>query len=119
MDKNVAEFVATLLHSGTVAHFMHWATDSYSEHKALQKYYEGIVDLTDSLAESYMGRYDQLTQFPEEFHNAKNPIKYFETLREFVDEERDGLPSETEIQNIVDEIAQLIDSTLYKLRFLK
>lgn len=115
----MAEFVATLLHSGTVAHFMHWATDSYAEHKALQKYYEAIPDLADQLAEAYMGRNEQLKQFPEEFHSAKNPIKYFETLREFVDEERDGLPSETEIQNLVDEIAQLIDSTLYKLRFLK
>jgi hypothetical protein len=29
------------------------------------------------------------------------------------------LPANSEIQNIVDEIADLINSTLYKLRFLK
>jgi hypothetical protein len=29
------------------------------------------------------------------------------------------LPEDTQLQNLVDEIAALIDSTLYKLRFLK
>jgi hypothetical protein len=41
------------------------------------------------------------------------------SLKNFVDDARKDLPQETQIQNIVDEIAQLIDSTLYKLRFLK
>jgi hypothetical protein len=31
----------------------------------------------------------------------------------------DGFPKDTELQNITDEIAALIDSTTYKLRFLK
>jgi len=30
-----------------------------------------------------------------------------------------NFPQDTELQNITDEIAQLIDSTIYKLRFLK
>jgi len=29
------------------------------------------------------------------------------------------LPQESQLQNIIDEIAQLIDSTVYKLKFLK
>jgi hypothetical protein len=29
------------------------------------------------------------------------------------------MPDDSEIQNLIDEIAQLIDSTLFKLRFLK
>ena len=53
--ENCALFVATLLHSATNTHFFHFTTDSYSRHKALQKYYEAIVDLTDSFAESHAG----------------------------------------------------------------
>jgi hypothetical protein len=30
-----------------------------------------------------------------------------------------SLPEDTELQNIVDEIAELINSTLYRLRFLE
>jgi DNA-binding ferritin-like protein len=97
---------------------MHWSTDSYAKHKALGKYYEQIIDLADQYAEAYMGRYEQLKKFPEEFHTAKEPVKYLESMKDFVDEARKELPQDTDLQNIIDEIADLINSTLYKLRFL-
>ena len=40
-------------------------------------------------------------------------------LQDYVDHERKELSQRSEIQNIIDEISDLIDSTLYKLRFLK
>jgi hypothetical protein len=49
------------------------------------------------------------------FHNAKDPIKYITDMRNFVDKNRKSMPDETQLQNIIDEIAQLIDSTLYRL----
>ena len=118
MNEEVAEFVAHLLHSSTVTHFMHWSTPSYAKHKALKKYYVQIVDLVDKFAESYMGKYEQLKKFPDEFHAEKDPVKYLENMKEFVEESREELPQDTELQNLVDEIADLISSTLYKLRFL-
>ena len=50
MNDEVSEFVSALLHSSTVTHFMHWSTNSYSKHKALGKYYERIIELTDDFA---------------------------------------------------------------------
>ena len=82
-------------------------------------YYDGIIDLVDDLAEAYMGCYEQLKSFPSVYHQPKEPVKYLESLKGFVDAARKDLPQESQIQNIIDEIAQLIDSTLYKLRFLK
>jgi DNA-binding ferritin-like protein len=114
-----ATFVSTLLHSATNAHFMHFQTESYAEHKALQKYYEGITDLVDQFAEAYQGAYDKIKAYPDDFHLAKNPQRYLKSLCDFVKEIRTELPKDTQLQNIIDEIAQLIDSTLYKLRFLK
>jgi hypothetical protein len=66
-----------------------------------------------------MGCYEQITKFPSVYHQPKEAVKYMESLKNFVDDARKDLPQETQIQNIIDEIAQLIDSTLYKLRFLK
>lgn len=117
--EDFAEFVAQLLHSATVTHFMHWSTDSYATHVALGQYYEEIVELTDDLAEAYMGCYEKLTRFPSDFHTAKDPVQYLTGIKDFVEESRKELPQETQLQNIVDEIAGLIDQTLYKLRFLK
>ena len=118
MDEDAAEFIAALLHSSTVAHFMHLSTDSYSAHKALGHYYEDIIELTDDFAEAYQGRYNKIKKYPEEFHSSNDPVKYLKSLQKFVDDARGELPQDSEIQNIIDEISQLIDSTLYKLKFL-
>jgi hypothetical protein len=111
-------FVLELLHAGTNAHMLHLRTDSYAEHKALGTFYEEIVGLTDSFAEAYQGRYE-LVDFPAvPFVRENDAITQLKQLRKYVDENRRGLCSESEIQNIIDEIVSLIDSTLYKLRFL-
>lgn len=114
-----ATFVSTLLHSATNTHFMHFQTESYAEHVALGEYYDEIVELVDNWTEAYQGCYDKIKTYPDEFHLAKNPQKYMKSLSDFVEEIRKELPKDTQLQNIIDEIAQLIDSTLYKLRFLK
>jgi len=119
MNEEVAEFVATLLHSSTVTHFMHWSTDSYAKHVALGDYYDQIIDLTDQFAEAYMGRYKQLKTFPSDFHTSEEPVKYLESMKSFVEEGRKHLPQDSELQNLVDEIADLINSTLYKLKYLE
>jgi hypothetical protein len=41
------------------------------------------------------------------------------SLKDYVEENRGSLPQNSEIQNEVDSIAKLIDSTIYKLKFLK
>ncbi len=117
--ENCSLFVATLLHSATNTHFFHWSTDSYAKHQALGTYYDEIVDLTDQLAESYMGKYGKLTAFPSVYHQPKDPLKYMESLQNFVADARQDLPQDSELQNIIDEIADLINTTAYKLKFLK
>ncbi len=117
--ENCALFVATLLHSATNTHFFHWSTDSYAKHQALGTYYDEIVDLTDQLAESYMGKYGKLTAFPSVYHQPKDPLKYMESLQNFVADARQDLPQDSEIQNLIDEVADLVNTTAYKLKFLK
>ena len=115
MKKDVADFISTMFHSSTVTHFMHLATDSFSVHMALGAYYTEIVDLADQFAEAYAGCYEKIKDFPENFHNAKDPVKYLTSIKDYVYKNREALPDNTQLQNIVDEIAALIDSTLYKL----
>ena len=119
MNEEVSEFVAALLHSSTVTHFMHWATNSYAHHIALGEYYDQIIELTDQFAEAYMGKYEQLKKFPKDFHTSEEPEKYLVGIQSFVAEARKHLPQDTELQNIVDEIADLINTTIYKLKFLE
>jgi DNA-binding ferritin-like protein len=116
---NVAMFAATLLHSATNTHFFHWSTNSYSQHKALQKYYEAIVDLVDDYVEAYSGCYEQIKKFPSVYHQPKEALNYLISLKNFVQDANSDLPQRQELVNIVAEIQQLIDSTIYKLKYLK
>jgi hypothetical protein len=120
MENEASTFVSVLLHSGTNAHLLHWTTDSYAHHVALGDYYQQIPELVDQLAEAYMGRYGQFQSFPDDYYlPTDDPVEYMEGIKYFVQDSREVMPDDSEIQNLIDEIAQLIDSTLYKLRFLK
>lgn len=119
MKENVALFAATMLHSATNTHFFHWSTDSYSKHKALRQYYDGIVPLVDAYVEAYMGCYDKITTFPSVYHQPKEPISYLQSIQKFIKEARNDLPEDEQLCNLLDSIADLVDSTTYKLRFLK
>jgi DNA-binding ferritin-like protein len=117
MEKSMALFLATLLHSGTNTHFFHWATKSYAKHKALGKFYENIIEHTDALAEAYFGCYGQITEFPATYHQPKEPLAYLQSLQAFVKDARQDLPKDTEICQLIDNIAQEIDTTIYLLKF--
>lgn len=119
-QRRAAIFVEVLLHSATITHLQHLQTKSYSQHVALGDYYDGIIDLADKFAEAYQGCYDVIATYPNDFHPlAKDPLAYLEKIKDFVNVARKALPSESQLQNIVDEICELIDSTIYKLRHLK
>lgn len=116
------DMVSILLHSQTQVHIFHLQTKSYSEHKALQGYYEGIDALVDGLIESYQGKYDVITQYNsvknENYKSNEQVIKYFKVLDVMIDKNRKEV-KESFIQNQIDTVQELINSTVYKLRFLK
>lgn len=115
---DAAEFLLVLLHSATNTHLLHWQTKSYAEHVALGKFYEEIPGLVDQLAESMMGKYDTTPEFPQMYHAPEATGKEeLEALKDYVAKARKSMPEDSEIQNIIDEIAQLIDETLFLLRF--
>ena len=116
------DMVSILLHSQTQVHIFHLQTKSYSEHKALQGYYEGIDGLVDGIIESYQGKHDVITGYnsikTEEYKSSEQVVKYFKALDSMVEKNRKSV-KESFLQNQIDTVQELIYSTLYKLRFLK
>jgi hypothetical protein len=125
MEKSITgEFVGNLLHSATITHFMHLSVKgdgSYAKHQALGAYYEEIVELVDTLAEAIQGCYGEIIDnYPTMFANVSGePLEYILMLKDYVANNRVNMPQESNIQNEIDTIATLIDSTLYKLTFLR
>ena len=125
MENNalMGQFISTLFASRTQAHVFHLQTPSFAAHKALNEYYDEIVDLTDGIVESYQGKYGIITGYGnvalQEYQSCEGIIAYFTTLCMFVEKSRSMLAQDSYIQNQIDEVVALINSTIYKLRFLK
>ena len=117
----VMQFVQCLLHSVTNAHILHFQSLSYSQHMALGAYYEEVGDLVDGFVEAFQGKYGLLTKYKAEYELPESyPVDYMIYLKDEVATLRrmPEFPQDSELQNEVDTIANLINSTLYKLRFL-
>jgi hypothetical protein len=116
------KILAILFLSRDLAHREHLRTQSYSQHKALQKFYEGIVEQADGLAELYQGRNGIIKDIPLMDDEASDDIadtlesymKMIEDMRYKAVEKID-----TPIQNQIDTVVGLYLTTLYKLRNLK
>jgi len=115
------DFVGILFLARDVTHSVHLNTRSYSKHKALQKFYENIIELADNFAEAYQGRHGLMG--PISLQSAKkttNIIEFLENQLEEIETDRYKICDETDttIQNLIDEVVALYLATLYKLRFL-
>ncbi len=121
-NDDFSEMVCNILHSRNQAHVFHLQTQSFAEHKALNDYYDGVVALFDGIVESYQGKYGIIKNFKtfkiEQYRNGKKTISYFERLLDIIEENRDSV-DDSYIQNQIDTVQELINSTIYKLRFLK
>jgi HD superfamily phosphodiesterase len=114
--------VSRLLDSQRQVHIFHLQTKSFAEHKALQDYYDAIGDIVDALVESAQGKYGILTGWKSfetmEYESTEQCVSYFKTLLNDIASAY-NIVKDTYIQNQLDEVTALINSTLYKLRFLK
>jgi len=123
MNPIVAKFVSTILSSRTQAHIFHWQTQddsSFAKHKALNEYYDEIVDLIDGLVESYQGKYGLIEFKPvngiDNDCSAENILRYFDLLIKFLENERKAENlQDSWIQNQLDNVSELLYSTKYKL----
>jgi hypothetical protein len=116
-----ADFIGMLFLARDVTHSAHLNTRSYAKHKALGKFYDGIIDLADKFAEAYQGKYGLIG--PISLMSAKktnNVAEFLEGQLEDLDQMRYKVVDKdcTPLQNIIDEIFGLYYSTLYKLKFL-
>jgi len=120
------DIASMFFHSRTQAHEFHTKVTgpgSFALHKALQEYYEEIVPLMDGIIESYQGRYGLISYKKvagvDNDASKENILNYFDDLIKFLETKRtDEKLQLSWIQNQLDNIAELLYSTKYKLTYL-
>jgi hypothetical protein len=125
---NPSKFFSKLFESREMAHIYHLQVNgemgSHAKHTALNDYYEGVLDLIDSMIEVFQGQYGLVEEYDiidTTDTKSKETIEYFNELANFIKVERKTTFNEedTHLHNIIDEIVSLLYRTLYKLKYNK
>lgn len=123
-----AKFFSKLFEAREMAHIYHLQVrgdeGSHAAHKALEKYYDGVLDLMDDLIEVYQGQYDIVEGYDSIDTSTTlktEPLEYFIELAEFIKTTRYSaiLEEDAHLQAIIDEVLILVYKTVYKLKFTK
>jgi hypothetical protein len=118
-EEAMSEFVTTVLSSAVATHIMHLRTRSYSVHEALGKFYNSVHELVDNIVETYQGKHGMIMDYPPiTMIPSADPLSYMLDLKDYIGTVRMNLPSDSEIQNEIDALANAVNSTIYKLNYL-
>jgi hypothetical protein len=116
-----------LFESREMAHIYHLQVNgdmgSHAKHTTLGDYYEGVLELIDSIIEAFQGQYGIVEEYDvidTSETRSKDTIEYFNELARFIKEERKCINLEdTHLHSIIDDIVVLLYKTLYKLKYTK
>jgi len=118
----MVEMISKLRFSVEQTQVYHWQSQSYSEHIALNDYYDGIPDIVDGIVESYQGKYGIQTGYRmfeiRDYTSPEEVINFLKKLSEDIEMLRQPI-KESYLQNQIDNAVQLIETTIYKLENLK
>lgn len=116
----VEELFGTLQQSVVAGWRKHLRSAKYGKHIALQEFYEEMPDKVDDLIEAWMGAYGKkIGNYVNIISSANmNTLMYLKELRKVAKQGYALMNGEAELEALLDDIVELIDSTLYKVKEL-
>lgn len=117
---SVEELFGTLQQAVIASWRKHLRTAKYSKHMALDEFYKEMPELVDNLIEAWMGvNGRKIKDFTNVIQSKNfNTIKYLKELRSVVKSGYPLMNGEKNLEAALDDIMELIDSTLYKVKEL-
>ena len=119
----ISEFAALTLFMVARSHMWHLQTKSYSQHKALNEFYDDLQDEGDKFIEAAIGVTGplKLTCQSYTFDGPENSINGINDYKQQAQELLDQLESGNHTGLIVtlEEIVGICDRTIYKITYLK
>jgi hypothetical protein len=125
LDNMVSSCATELMNARTSFHKLHLKVTgegSYAAHKALNKLYDALPDHADTLIEGYQGAAEKILSYkevaPRTLDTVADGVNYLRDIYAMVNKLQGMLPY-SEIVNNLDLVKDSINSTKYKLLFLK
>lgn len=107
-----------LLVISNVTKMWHWKTTSFSQHVALGEMYDGLQDLTDELAEIYMGKYGNKGHIEMSQPNAFSETSvsdFINQVHNYLEMAHELIPQDGFLVNKFEELQALVARTKYKI----
>lgn len=125
LDTMVAACAVELMNARNSFHKLHLKVTgegSYAAHKALNEFYDQIPDFVDTLMEGYQGVAEKILMCkdvaPRSLDTVADGVGYLRDLYGMINKLQGKMPY-SEIVNNLDLVKDAINSTKYKLLFLK
>jgi hypothetical protein len=121
VDDPQEALLCEMLEASAQAKVFHWQTEIFSEHEALQEFYEEFNDLMDRFIESYQGCYGRIMMgcdIEVNPYTVGAPMAFLESFKEYISNgARMLVLGNSALTNILDEINGLVEQTIYRLTF--
>ena len=125
LDIAVSNCLSELMNARNSFHKLHLSITgpgSYAAHKALNSFYDMLPDFIDTLGESYQGITEKLITYKpvtsRTIEDVADALGYLRDLYAMINKLQGMMPY-SEIVNNLDLVKDAINSTKYKLLFLK
>ena len=114
-SSTAGDFVSLLFEIRTNAHIAHLQTKSFAFHKATDELYSDIVGAADAFVEAYQGKFGIITGYKcTNIFEGGDFVAYIQQCMTKIESYRSTLSSGY-LEQLVDNIQELLSTTLYKL----
>lgn len=116
----IEELFGTLQQSTVASWRKHLRTAKYAKHEALDEFYKEMPEKVDALIEGWMGAHGKKVKGFDNILQSSNmnTLKYLGELKRVCKEGYGLLGDNDELKSLMDDIVNLINSTLYKVKEL-
>ena len=116
----IEELFGTLQQAVVGSWRKHLRTAKYGKHEALDEFYKEMPEKVDALIEAWMGAHGKkIGNFENILKSANyNTLSYLKELKKICKQGYDLLDENEELEGLLDDIVNLINSTLYKVKEL-
>lgn len=116
----IEELFGTLQMSVVATWRKHLRSAKYGKHEALDEFYKEMPEKVDALIEAWMGAHGKkIGAFQNILSSSNmNTLKYLQELKKICKEGYDLLDDNEELKGLMDDIVNMINSTLYKVKEL-
>ena len=116
----IEQLFGTLQQSVVSTWRKHLRTAKYAKHMALNEFYEDMPEKVDALIEAWMGVNGKKIKGYENILQSANmnTLTYLKELKKIAKQGYELMGGEKELEALLDDIVELIDSTLYKVKEL-